>query len=137
MDYGQSAASQEYEKAYGRRSTDYERNRQAAERAYTTNLGAGERAYGLQVGAQQDAYDRQRENALEQAKLARENAYQGYTDQYNRDYTAAFDRYKPKVETWKEEQRAGAEASRDKFKRQWDAYQYAQPSATEIFRSGL
>jgi hypothetical protein len=136
-DYGQSAASQEYQRAYGRRATDYERNRQAAERAYTTNLGAGQTAYELQVGAQRDAYKLQRENALEQAELARENAYQAYTDQYNRDYTAAFDRYKPKVETWKEEQRVGAQSARDKFKRQWDAYQYAQPSATTIFSSGI
>jgi hypothetical protein len=137
MDYGQSAASQEYQRAYGRRATDYERNRQAAERAYTTNLGAGQTAYELQVGAQQQAYDRQRRNALEQAKLARENAYQAYTDQYNRDYAQAFDRYQPRVETWKEEQRAGEQSARDKFKRQWDAYQYAQPSATTIFSSGI
>ena len=137
MDYGQSAASQEYQRAYGRRATDYERNRQAAERAYATNLGAGQTAYELQVGAQRDAYKLQRENALEQAKLARENAYQAYTDQYSRDYTQAFDRYQPRVETWKEEQRAGEQSARDKFKRQWDAYQYAQPSATTIFSSGI
>jgi len=137
MDYGQSAASQEYQRAYDRRLRGYQTGLGAAERAYATNLGAGERAYGLQVRAQQDAYDRQRRNALEQAQLARHQAYQAYTDQYDRDYRRAQDRYAPAYSTWQEEQRAGAQAARDKYQRQWDAYKYAQPSAGEIFRSGF
>jgi hypothetical protein len=137
MDYGQSAASQEYQRAYDRRLRGYQTGLGAAERAYTTNLGAGERAYGLQVGAHRDAYDRQRRNALEQAQLARHQAYQAYTDQYDRDYRRAQDRYAPALSTWQEEQRAGAQAARDKYQRQWDAYQYAQPSASTIFTSGL
>jgi hypothetical protein len=137
IDYGQSAASQEYEKAYGRRLRDYQTGLGAAERAYATNLGAGEREYVLQLGAAQQAYDRQRKNALEQAQLDRENRYQAYTTDYDRALTRARDRYAPSLLSWKEEQQAGAQAARDQYQRQWDAYKYAQPSATTIFASGL
>jgi hypothetical protein len=126
IDYGASEASQEYANAYDRRL-----------RGYETNIGVGERAYGLQVGAAQEAYDRQRENAVEQAKLARENAYQAYTDDYTRSYQRAQDRYAPGYKTWDEQQRAMGLSAKAKFDRQWDAYKYAQPSATTIFQAGL
>jgi hypothetical protein len=137
IDYGQSAASQEYEKAYDRRLRGYQTGLGAAERAYATNLGAGERGYGLQLGAKQSAYDRQRQNALEQAQLARKNAYDAYLSDYDRAYTRAQASYKPTFRTWEDEQAAGAASAQAKYGRQWDAYQYAQPSATTIYRSGL
>ena len=126
IDYGASEASQEYANAYDRRL-----------RGYETNIGVGERAYGLQVGAAQEAYDRQRENAVEQAKLARENAYQAYTDDYTRSYQRAQDRYAPGYKTWDEQQRAMGLSAKAKFDRQWEAYTYAQPSATTVYQSGL
>jgi hypothetical protein len=137
MDYGQSAASQEYEKAYNRRLRGYETNLGREQEAYRMDLGAGERAYGLQVGSAQQAYDRQRQNALEQARLAREDAYQAYTSDYARSYQRAQDRYVPELATWQEQQRAASQAAKEKYDRQWEAYTYAQPSATEVFRSGL
>jgi hypothetical protein len=115
LDYGQEKGSEEYQKAYQRRL-----------RSYETDLGASERAYAQNLQARQDAYERQRQNALQ--------SYQMDTD---RRYQMAKDRYEPQFMSWQSEQGARGKAAAAKYGRQWDAYQYAQPSATRIFEAGL
>jgi len=137
MDYGQSAASQEYEKAYNRRLQDYQTNLSREQQAYATNLGAGQWGYGANVDVGRDAYTLQRKNALESAMLAQKNAYDAYVTNYTNAYQRARDRYQPEFQTWEQEERARSQAARDQWDRQWDAYTYAQPSGTTIYQSGL
>ena len=129
IDYGQDAASQEYDKAYNRASQDYERswrnrlqdyqtNRTNLADAYATNLGAGERGYGLS----------QSTDALNEAR--RSNAYM---QNYRNRYQVAQDRYQPQLASWSADQKARQRASEGTFGRQWDAYKYAQPSASEVY----
>ena len=118
MDYGQDAASQEYEKAYRRRLQDYQTNRANLADAYAMNLGAGERGYGLS----------RETDAMNEAR--RRDAYM---DNYRNRYQVAQDRYRPQLATWQAEQAARGGASAGRFNRQWDAYRYAQPSATTVY----
>ena len=129
MDYGQDTASQEYDKAYNRASQDYERayrnrlqdyqvNRANLADAYATNLGARERGYGLSRDTDLMNEARQRD---------------AYMQNYRNRYQVAQDRYRPELATWQADQAARGGAARRTFDRQWDAYRYAQPSASEVY----
>ena len=122
-DYGQSAASQEYEKAHTRRFMAHQENRGAAAGAYGMNLGAGQTAYGLQ-----------RRNATENEILNRESAFSDYTTNYNNMYQLAQDRYEPQLASWSAQQTSERAAAKSRFDRQWDAYTYSQPSGSDIFK---
>ena len=137
MDYGQSAASQEYEKAYNRRLQDYQTNLGREQQAYATNLGAGQWGYGANVDVGRDAYALQRQNALESAMLAQKNAYDAYVTNYANAYQQSRDRYQPEFQTWQQDQAARGQAARDLWGRQWEAYTYAQPSGTTFYQAGL
>ena len=52
---------------------------------------------------------------------------------YENRYQRARDRYQPEYKTWETGQAARRGAARDTFGRQWDAYRYAQPSASEVY----
>ena len=137
MDYGQSAASQEYEKAYNRRLQDYQTNLGREQQAYATNLGAGQWGYGANVDVGRDAYALQRQNALESAMLAQKNAYDAYVTNYANAYQQSRDRYQPEFQTWQQDQAARGQAARDRWDRQWEAYTYSQPSGTAVHLAGL
>ena len=122
-DYGQSAASQEYEKAHARRLMAHQENRGAAAGAYGMNLGAGQTAYGLQ-----------RRNATENEILNRESAFRDYTTNYNNMYQLAQDRYQPQLASWNTQQTSERAAAKARFDRQWDAYTYSQPSGSDIYK---
>lgn len=123
IDYGQNAASQEYDKAYARRLMGHQENRGAAAGAYGMNLGAGQTAYGLQ-----------RENAMRNELLNRESAFRDYTTNYNNMYQLAQDRYEPQLASWGRQQDAERAAAKARYDRQWQAYTYSQPSGSEIYR---
>jgi hypothetical protein len=129
MDYGQDTASQEYDKAYNRASQDYERawrnrlqdyqtNRANLADAYATNLGARERGYGLSRDTDLMNEARQRD---------------AYMQNYRNRYQVAQDKYKPQLASWSADQSARQRAAEGTFGRQWDAYRYAQPSASEVY----
>jgi hypothetical protein len=122
IDYGSNVASQEYEKAVNRRLQGYQTNLGREQQAYATNLGAGQWGYETNLGAAERAYGTQAENA-----------YNEYITNYNNRYGLAQDRYKAPFRTWEEEQLAGRQASRDQWGRQWDAYEYGQPSGTTMY----
>ena len=122
IDYGANVASQEYEKSFNRRLLGYQTNLGREQDAYGTNLRAGQWGYETNLGAAERAYGTQAENA-----------YKEYITNYNNRYGLAQDRYKAPFRTWEEEQLAGRQASRDQWGRQWDAYEYGQPSGTTMY----
>jgi hypothetical protein len=124
-DYRSGLASDEYEKAYNRRRQDWLANQRNRADAWTMNVGAGRDAYGLQRGA-----------ALEEEQMRRDEADKAYQRNELARYGLAQDRYKARLDSWKNRQDAMRDAAEKTFQRQWDAYSYGQPSASQIFAWG-
>jgi hypothetical protein len=137
MDYGQESASQEWQNVWARDLEAHEANQRAAADAYAVNLRAGQWGYETNLGAGERAYGLQRGNALENAILNRDSAFNAYTTNWNNRYAVAQDQYAPGVASWSRQQTAAQQAAKARFDRQWDAYKYSQPSGSEVFQAGL
>jgi hypothetical protein len=125
MDYGQNAASEEYQKAYNRRLKEYQEGSGLAERAWDRNVGLGQWAHSTNLGSARDQWTLGRGAQLEGFGVNRQNAYKLARDQYS-----------PQLASWSADQRARERAEFAKYGRQWQAYTYGQPSASTIYQTG-
>ena len=96
MDYGQGAASQEYQNVYDRKKQSYDVNRANAAGAYATNLGKNYDAYGANYGRLKDQYYPKSQSWANRQKVlgdAADSKFKTQQDMYKRGSISAKDIY--------------------------------------------
>lgn len=110
LNYNQNFASREYNNVFDRNLGTYKTNYDNLWNQYTGGYNTAADQYRTNYGVSRDLFDR---------------TYQG-----------AKDVYAPQLLSWQTGQQAQQRAAEEEFNRQWQAYTYGQPSATDVLNAG-